>query len=426
MNTLDRTTAPAVHDIGRMTMRQPTVTTLSNGIKLLTLSGGDDDVCRLTVLIDGGIADLTPRPAATLIARLLTEGAADLSSSQIADILDYNGAWYKGSAHNHHVCPTLFTLSRRLDQVLPVFIKMVTAPTFPAHETAIATEMMARQLELEREKVKYLADKEATRLIKGAGHPLAHDPTPEEIRAITPDTLREVYSGMLSAGNITVAMAGRLTPEMVDAVTQAFGSLNLPGAGVTPEVVPNAPAAPCRIEVKRDGATQSAVVAVMPAIPRSHPDYIPLRIGVMALGGYFGSRLMTSVREDKGYTYGISASLVGEKEGAHIKIETQCDPRYVEPMMQEIKAEMAAMATRPPSPLELERVKRHYMTTLTSRLESPMTMIEEHISTLTVGTPPDYFDRQQEVLAGLTPELITDVAARYLDPTRLSWVTAGQ
>lgn len=231
---------------------------------------------------------------------------------------------------------------------------------------------------------------------------------------------------MLKAENITVAMAGRLTPEMIDAVTHAFWVTQPPGPGVTATVIPDSPAMPCRVDVKREGATQSAVVAVMPAIPRSHPDYIPLRIAVMALGGYFGSRLMANVREDKGYTYGISASLVGEKEGAHIKIETQCDPRYVESMIQEIKAEMTAMATRPPSSLELERVKRHYMTTLTSRLESPMSMIEEHISTLTVGTPPDYFDRQQEVLSQLSPELITDVASRYLDPDRLSWATAGQ
>lgn len=155
----------------------------------------------------------SPRPAASLIARLLTEGAADLTSSQVADILDYNGAWYKGTAHNHHICPTIFTLSHRLNDVLPVFVKMVTAPTFPAHETAIATEMMARQLELEREKVKYMADREATRLIKGPGHPLTHDPQPDEIRAITPDTLSKIYSGMLKAENITVAMAGRLTPR---------------------------------------------------------------------------------------------------------------------------------------------------------------------------------------------------------------------
>lgn len=425
MKPIDRTKAPAVHDIDRMSLRTPELTVLPGGVRLMTLSGGDDDVCRLSVIIDGGIGDIMPPHAASLIAKLLSEGAAGMSSTDIADKLDYNGAWYRGNAHQHHIVPTLYTLCRRFDAVFPVFMKMLTAPTFPEKETAIAVEVMARQLEVEREKVKYYADREATLLIKGDGHPMAREPQPDEIRAITPAVLSDIYSRMLNPANITVCMAGKLSPGMVDTVAHAFTHLDPTPEGVKVEIVPNSPKPRCRVEIDRKEARQSAVVAVMPALPRSHPDYIALRFAVMALGGYFGSRLMTNVREDKGYTYGITASLIGEPEGGYVKIESQCDPRYTEPMIEEIKREMTRMSTAPLSSHELERVKRNYMTTLTSRLESPMSMMDERISTILVGTPEDYFDRQQLALSSLTPEIVTDVSRKYLDPQGLSWVIAG-
>lgn len=66
----------------------------------------------------------------------------------------------------------------------------------------------------------------------------------------------------------------------------------------------------------------------MPTVLRSDADYIPLRILVTALGGYFGSRLMTNIREDKGYTYGISASLLGYRNNSFISISCQCDTSH--------------------------------------------------------------------------------------------------
>jgi len=146
----------------------------------------------------------------------------------------------------------------------------------------------------------------------------------------------------------------------------------------------------------------------------------------MALGGYFGSRLMMNVREEKGLTYGISSYLLGCREGSYVTIAAQCDCDNTALVIDEIKAEMRRLADNPPQGEELSRLKLHAATSLAEILDTPASIMGYYANRLYVGTPDDYFESQQAAINALSGEIIAEMASRYLQPDMLSVVVAGR
>ena len=422
----DRTVAPAVTDVGVMPMPCPDVYTLDNGVTMKVLDAGEDDVCRITAVMEGGLAEAPAPYVASLAASALRDGCDGLCADEVADTLDYNGAWFKGACNNHHVSATLYSLNSRLENVLPVFTSLLQAPAFADKEVGVEAEMRARSLEVSLEKVDYHASLAIDRAMMGATHPLVENYVPDDIRGVAAADLRSLYARNFDTAGLTVYLAGRISASTRSAVEKAMESLRSIGQRPRLHIVPMSFSSIGRIDVERPGALQSAVQMAIPAIGRTHADYVPLRLAVMALGGYFGSRLMSSIREDKGYTYGIQSMLVGAHEGGYVKIETQCDNNYVEPLIENVMAEVAAMATRPLDDGELTRLKRFYATSLVSQLDSPFTMMDSAITSQLVGTPASYFADQQRVLSAITADDIARVSARYLDLSRLTVAVAGK
>ena len=170
---------------------------------------------------------------------------------------------------------------------------------------------------------------------------------------------------------------------------------------------------------------QNAIAMGIPAISRHHEDYVPLRLTVMALGGYFGSRLMTNIREEKGLTYGIGAALMGGHEGSHAYISAKCDSNFTDKVISEIKAELVRLASDPPRGEELERLRMHAYVSLLEILDTPKSIMDYYRTMLIAGTPADYLERQLKGITGLSSDVISEMASKYLRPELLRTSIAG-
>ena len=124
---------------------------------------------------------------------------------------------------------------------------------------------------------------------------------------------------------------------------------------------------------------------------------------------------MTNIREDKGYTYGISAALMGYREGACVHISTQCDNKYVYPLIDEIKKEIELLQSGGVSDEELARLQNYIMTSLVATLDSPFSIMEYYETLRAIGVGPDYFESQLQSVKNITSERIAQMATRYLD-----------
>lgn len=425
MPLLDRKTPPAVKGFGDMQIPEPRHLTLDNGVPLTVLDNGSQEVNRLTLVWDGGICETSFPAIATLAANLMREGTLNHSGAEIAETLEYNGAWIKGSVHSHHSSVVAYSLNSKAENVFPVIAETISCPVFPERETSVLREKMARTAELDREKVEFYSALENRRLVMGENHPLAHSDTPQEIRDITSDDIKALHNDVYTPATCGIYLSGCITPEIEDIVNNRFGSIKSDSHGCKINIVPFTGSANHLSVIRRKGALQSAIRLSIPTIGREHPDYIPLRIAVMALGGYFGSRLMSNIREDKGYTYGISASLLGYHEGGIISIATQCDNRYTMPLIEEVKKELTRMTTGDFSLEELDRLKKYAMTQLATILDSPFTIMDYYENMRLASTPENYFEDQIDAITSITPQQIASLASRYLPLSDLYISIAG-
>ena len=145
----------------------------------------------------------------------------------------------------------------------------------------------------------------------------------------------------------------------------------------------------------------------------------------MALGGYFGSRLMTTIREEKGLTYGITAALIGSQEGAYLKISAQCDKSFTAAVLDETRNELRRLVTDPPRGEELQRLKLHAQSALAEMLDTPQSIATYYITELLVNTPTNYYDMQQDSIDAFGPDKCAALAEKYLNPDKLLTAIAG-
>lgn len=424
----DRSTPPPVHDVPLMPIPDAERRTLPNGIGLVILNNPDlDPLTRITFSWEGGSLD-TPMPhAADIASQLVRTGSQKLNTDAMADLLDFNGAWLTSELLSHNNTLTLFSLNRTLDTLLAAVVDMINEPSFPEDEFITLREKLAASRAMALERVTTHAQMLDNRLAFGDGHPMTLNFTPDEIRQVTLDMAKEASRRLKGRQAPVVFVVGRVTPEVVAMVENHLSRLdcdsNVRGAV---NIVPACPSPASRLHAEIPGALQSALRVTIPTIPRSHPDYEAVRLMVTELGGYFGSRLMTNIREEKGLTYGISAAVYGHREGAFITITSQCDNRYTDDVITEIEHEMEKLATDPMTDDELRMLRQTATGTLLGMLDTPFSIMDYYIVQRHIVTPPDYFARQQKAIAALTPESICDTARKYLigHPRLIS--TAGE
>lgn len=426
-DTLDRTIAPPVHAMPHLTMPRLKSRTLPNGMTLHTLDRGEDEVSRLSIVMPGGSVE-SPLPGLVeLASQMALDGTLTRSAEEIADALDFNGAWARGADATHHHTFTVHSLNSRFDSVLPLVLDILANPSFPDHETAVEREKAVRTLELSQQKVTWHAQNAIRRLTMGPDCPLAVATTADGLRSITAAQLRELHRSTFAMERTHAFLTGRITSEIEAMTAEGLGSLRSTATDVRRRELSFRPSATTFTEkIERPGSLQTAVSCSIPTIGRRAPDYVALRMAVIVLGGYFGSRLMLNIREDKGYTYGIGAGLVGYVEGGFISIDTECDNRYTPAVLDEIRAELLRMHD-PASytAAELERARSFIATNLAAQLDSPFAVADYHLTSLIADTPADYFEQQQRALRTMTPESLADTARRYFDPERLYTALAG-
>lgn len=421
-----RATPPAVTDIINVALPPLRTYRLPNGITMHVYDRSNADVSYLSIVMPRGQAEAGSPAVSALSSILQREGSASLSGTGISEILDSNGAWLNSSPSSHHTRHSLYTLNSRLEKVLPTFTDMVFHPTYPEDAVRLRGEALARNIEVCQNDTSYLAACVSDRQIMGVRHPLASVDTPDSIRAITPAQLAGFQATQCDCPRTHIYLTGRITSRIERLVADTFGSITDTSPAAPLNITPFSPASPGSMEIARlDSAMQDSVSLTLPAPDRTHPEYIPLHLTVMALGGYFGSRLMTGIREEKGLTYGIRASLLGYADGAHVSITADTDCRSTRQLIDEVRTELTRMSAEPPRGDELTRLRRAATAMMANRFDSPLSITDYNISALTSAIPDGYFAEKLRLISVLTPDMIADTAATYLRPELLRTAIAG-
>ena len=424
---MDRTIQPEIQPLKNFHIQTPVRTTLPNGIPLTVINAGEQEVVRMDVLFSGGRWQQSQKLQALFTNRMLSEGTTKYTAATIAEKLDYYGSWLELSSSSEYAYITVYSLNKYLAKTLEVVESMIKEPLFPQKELQTILDTNIQQYLVNTSKVDFLAHRSLLKSLYGEQHPCGKIVMEEDYHTITPEVLREFYERHYHSGNCSIFLSGKVTDDIISRVTDIFGipfgqyQLQMPKSSFPFAAIPEK-----RIFTEREDAMQSAVKMGCTTITREHPDYPKLRVLMTLFGGYFGSRLMSNIREDKGYTYGISAGVVFYPDSGLLIVSTETDNEYVEPLIQEVYHEIDRLHLDPVSAEELRIVRNYMLGEMCRSYESPFSLSDAWIFIATSGLKDDYFARSLQAVNEITPAEIQDLAQRYLCKETLKEVIAGK
>lgn len=428
MMLLDRTIQPKVRDIEHLAVQMPQRFIMPNGVPLNILNSGDNEVVRIDLLIEGGRWHQSQPLQALFTNRMLREGTLRYSALEIAEKLDYYGAWLELSSASEYAYITLYSLNKYLPQTLDVLESIVKEPTFPEKELGVVAENNIQQFIVNSSKVDFLAHRALMKAVYGRRHPCGRLVQKEDYKRITPDVLRKFYDRYYHSRNCTIYVSGKVGDDCVRRIEDLFGREAFGKGFQKPEKTDFIPVSSVdkRIFVEYADVMQSAVRMGMLSLERCHPDYLKARVMVTLFGGYFGSRLMSNIREEKGYTYGISAGIAPYPGQGILVINTETANEFVEPLVREVYHEIDRLQNDPVPEDELFMVKNYMLGEMCRSYESAFSLADAWMFVQVSGFGDTHFEDVLNTIKNITPEEIRELAGRYLCKEKLKEVISGK
>lgn len=424
---LDRTHRPDIAPMERIDIQLPERTTLPNGIRLNVLRAGTEDVIRMDVLIAAGIWHQELPLQALFANKMLREGTSDMTSAQISERLDFYGAWMELTSTMNYNYLTLYSLGKHFDRILPLVSSMLRQPTFPEREMQVLLEAERQQFLVNSAKVSTEARKAFSRHFFGTAHPSGRFAEKEDYDRLTTTHLRDFFRRHYHSGNCSVYLSGNVTSEVIASVTRELGTS--PWGEVKPRLAlerhPVPPFAGKRVNIRHGEGVQCAVRTGFPAMERTHPDFAKAKVLTTVLGGYFGSRLMKNIREEKGYTYGIASTLVSHPYQGVLTVSTETANEHVESCLQEIRHEMRRLQEELVPVRELEMVRNYMLGDLCRSHEGAFSLSDAWIFIESGGLDDGFFQTMTDAIRSVSPEELRELAQRYLRPDDSLEVVVG-
>lgn len=433
MMTLDRTIAPQAQPLSKILFPAIRTQHLSNGIPVHYVSFGGQDVLDLRVIFPAGKAFEKQLGVAGVAANMLLEGTAQHSGLQIAQMLDEYGSFIDHSSGFEAATFRLTTLGKHLGAVMPLFREVCQSPSFPEGELEKLLARQKQSLEVEEQKTSYIARREFNQLLFGAQHPYGRSLNSQDLDQISRAALVQFHQDQFdwSVANI-VAVGGVDEAKVMALLEQHFGGMQMPGgyrgleqAMSQGDWEKQSSDAGLHYFEKAD-SMQATVRVGHEAFHRNHPDYHPMQVVNTILGGYFGSRLMRNIREEKGFTYGIGSGWVAMRHSGLFIIQTDVGNEYIEPTLAEINKELELLMDKGVEEAELSLVKNYMVGKSVSGRELPSQIGETLSNAIINGLPFSALDEKFDRIMGVTTADIKTLAQKYFHPDQMIQVVSGK
>ncbi len=422
---LNRSIHPTVNPIEHIDMLQAEKRLLSNGLPVYLVNAGSQEVVKIDFVFESGTWYQPANFMASLCTSMLEEGSKNYTAAQIAEQFDFYGAYLQLMADQNQGFVSIISLSKHLPEILKVTEDLIKRSIFPEHELEVLIAKNKQKFLLENEKVRTLCQKKFTQVLFGEAHPYAINNKLEDYDRISRHELLRFYHSFYHSGNCHIIAAGKIDESVLTMLDQYFGgtdwqheAMEIPDYTICPDVQKFH-------YVEKANGIQSAIRVGKMWVDKSHPDYHGLSVLSTILGGYFGSRLMTNIREEKGYTYGIGSYPLTLKRASYFVISTEVGNEYVEPTLAEITAEMKRLQTEAISEDELETVKSYLLGEFLRDFDGPFALAGSFKSINDFGLDYSFYDNYLKVLRNITSGELMRLAQQYLNPDDFFTIVAG-
>lgn len=416
---LNRSIAPAFSGNFSFELPQPEIIRLNSSSELVFLHGLQQDVFKLEFVFKAGKWWEKKPGLSHFTSILLDKGTRSKSSKTIAAVLDYYGSQIEISPGYDFTSVSLFGLMKHFTSIFPLLTELLTESTFPEEELDLQKEIFVQNLKINNEKNSYVASKLLRKNIFGSQHPYGNSLEETDVATISSKDLAGHFTNHFSPCEIY--LMGNFNQSEIQNLLKSIAFKNQ-----SPSQTSFPVSSGQLVErVNKAESVQSSIRLGKRVINRDHPDYFSLLLLNHILGGYFGSRLMKNIREEKGLTYGIYSSVNPFKNDCLFSIGADVGKEKTDLALSEIKSELQKLTSKLIAAEELDTAKNHFMGSLQLEIASPFSALDKIKNLRLNNLASDYYQKLFDSIRSATPTTLQSIANNYLLTDNLFEISVG-
>lgn len=416
---LNRTTSPEITDAVNFNLELKPCEkfVLDNGVAVYAIDAGAQDVLQMEMVFYAGNCYETQNGVAAATNYMLRNGTSTKTAFQINEHFEFFGAYCNRSCHNETAVVTLHTLSRHLPELLPVMREMITDSVFPEEELVIFKQNSKQKLSVNLQKCDFVANRYIDSFVFGEQHPYGKYLVASDYDGLDTHQMRDHFQQYYLKGNCVIFVAGKLPADMFKLLNEQFGDLPLqPGTNDRKTNILT-PSPQKKHHVSNDPkSVQGAIRIARPFPNRHHPDFMNAMVLNTVLGGFFGSRLMSNIREEKGYTYGIHSYMHNHIQNTAWMISTEAGKDVCGATVEEVFKEMKILREELIDEEELLLVRNYMIGSILADLDGPFHIIGRWKNIILNNLDSQYFYDSIKKIKTITAEELKTLSQKYLQP----------
>ncbi|TMI69404.1 MAG: insulinase family protein [Bacteroidetes bacterium] len=417
LKTIDRTVAPEIVDAVnfKLQLKSYKKFTLKNGVDVYTIDAGAEEVLSLEWVFYAGNWFEDQNLVAASANFLLKNGTTKKSAFQVNEHFEYYGSYLNRACYNETATVSLHCLNKHIAELLPVVRELLTDSIMPEQELAIYQQNMKQRLKVNLKKSDFIAGRLIDSYLYGEHHPYGKYTRDEDFDKLNRQQLLDFYNKYYQQGKFMIFVAGRLPVNLEPLLNEYFGDLGNSNIQAGPIALKSSEEKKFRVTNDKDGV-QGSIRIARPFPNRHHPDFLKIQVLNSLFGGFFGSRLMSNIREDKGYTYGIHSFLQNHIHESAWMISTEAGKDVCEAAITEIYKEMKTLREEPVDEEELLLVRNFMIGSILGDLDGPFQIIARWKNIILNGLDENYFYNSINTIKTISAEELQGLAQKYLKP----------
>lgn len=418
---LNRTIAPVIKDATEFDLKLKPYEkyVLDNGVEVYAVNAGTQEVMSVELVFSAGNWYEQQNNIAAATNFLIKNGTTNKTAFQLNEHFDYYGSHLTRGCYNETANIVLHCINRHLATHLPVVAEMITDAIYPQHELDIYRQNMKQRLTVNLKKCDFVAGRLIDEYVFGKDHPYGVYSNKEDYDALQQEQLQAYYKQFYTEGKCIIFAAGLLPADFAQQLNSTIGQLPLNKKEIPTIVHPLTPAAQMKYRIMNDEkGVQGAIRLAQPFPNRHHPDFQKVQVLNTLFGGFFGSRLMSNIREDKGYTYGIHSYILNHISTTAWMISTEAGRDVCEATITEVYNEMRDLRDELVDEEELQLVKNYLIGTILGDLDGPFHIIGRWKNLILNGLDESYFYNSVNIIKTISAKELQELANKYLQPEK--------
>lgn len=423
---INRQIVPLVKEINKINFVKPEKHIFDNGIKAFLFQSQNSPVIKLDVVFAAGLEKENIKMQSLFANALLKEAPEGLTSDETAEYFDFYGAFIESFVGSDTAGLRLYVPQRYLIDVLPIFAGLIKNPSLPENEFELLRSKNKEAIKNSLHKTKYTAMKGINNELFGNNHPRGMLIAPEDADKLALSDIRSFVNENYSASNCFIQIAGMADKTTIDFCNRYLGQKfgNMQKSTIkTLQIIESKEQ--LRLFEMKD-AVQSSIYIAKNLGKIDEEELIDLGILNIVLGGYFGSRLMKNIREDKGYTYGIGSFIVEYNDCTALKITTDVGVDVTKNAISEVYKEIEKLHTTKIPASELKLVQNFVSGDMLAAFDGVFQTSAVWEKLITQGRSASFIKKQSDRIRTITPSDLKKLAEKYLKIDGFHTVVAGK